>query len=35
VSNGGRVDALWRPLHRMPATARLVIPANSISIFAR
>jgi 1,4-alpha-glucan branching enzyme len=34
VSNG-QVDAFWQPLHRMPATARLVVPANSILIFAR
>lgn len=33
ASNGGRVEAFWSPLHNMPATARLTIPANSIIIF--
>jgi 1,4-alpha-glucan branching enzyme len=35
VNNGGQIDAFWQPLHRMPATARMVLPANSILIFAR
>lgn len=35
VNNGPGIEAWWQPLHRMPATARIVLPANSILIFAR
>lgn len=35
VSNGGYIEAFLQPLHNMPSTARMVVPANSILIFAR
>lgn len=35
VSNGGFIEAFLQPLHNMPSTARMVVPANSILIFAR
>lgn len=35
VNNGGFIHASWQALHRMPARARMVLPANSILIFAR
>jgi 1,4-alpha-glucan branching enzyme len=35
AGNGGAVVADGRPIHGLPASARIVIPANSIVIFAR
>jgi 1,4-alpha-glucan branching enzyme len=35
ASNGPRVQAFWQAIHGMPATARIVLPANSILIFAQ
>lgn len=33
--NGGRIEAAGGPLHGLPCSARLTIPANGILIFAR
>jgi 1,4-alpha-glucan branching enzyme len=33
--NGGGIEATGRPLHNLPASAAIVIPANSILLFAR
>jgi 1,4-alpha-glucan branching enzyme len=35
AGNGGRIDADGGPLHGLDASAHIVIPANSILIFAR
>lgn len=35
AGNGGRIEAAGGPLHGLPASAHLVIPANSILVFAR
>jgi 1,4-alpha-glucan branching enzyme len=35
AGNGGGVDARGGPLHGMPASARVVIPANGVLVFTR
>jgi 1,4-alpha-glucan branching enzyme len=35
TGNGGGIEAWWTPRDGLPATARLILPANSILIFAR
>jgi 1,4-alpha-glucan branching enzyme len=35
TGNGGSIEAWWEPRDRLPATARLRIPANAILVFAR
>jgi 1,4-alpha-glucan branching enzyme len=35
AGNGGRIAANGRPMHGLPASAMIVIPANSILVFAR
>ena len=35
AGNGGGINAEGRPLHQLPASAQIVIPANSILIFTR
>jgi len=34
AGNGGRITATGPPMHGLPASARIVIPANSILVFA-
>lgn len=35
AGNGGGIDAHGRPLHKLPTSAHIVIPANSVTIFTR
>jgi 1,4-alpha-glucan branching enzyme len=35
VGNGGRIDAEPQPLHGLSHSAALVLPANSVLVFAR
>ena len=35
VGNGGAIDANGPPLHGLPGSAEIVIPANGIVVFAR
>lgn len=35
TGNGGAIDAWSAPRHGLPATARIVLPANSLLVFAR
>jgi 1,4-alpha-glucan branching enzyme len=35
INNSGQIEAVWQPLHGMPAKARLIVPANSLMVFTR
>jgi 1,4-alpha-glucan branching enzyme len=35
AGNGGGIDANGPPVHQLPASARIVLPANSLLVFAR
>jgi len=35
INNSGQIEAVWQPLHGMPAKARLLVPANSLMVFTR
>jgi 1,4-alpha-glucan branching enzyme len=35
AGNAGGVEAAWQPMHGLPASASVVIPANGVVVFAR
>jgi 1,4-alpha-glucan branching enzyme len=35
AGNGGGIDAYGGPLHNLPTSAQIIVPANSVLIFAR